>query len=202
MSQESPSERRYARTQELIIDAARELLVTQGIEGLSMRALADSVDYSPAALYTYFDSKEAILLAIRERGFSMLEAFIRGQIDVSVPLPERLYAIALAYLDFAQRYPEIYGLMFNTTLTGPEDLSDVTEESGFGGVAALLHQGIARGALVVPKGYTAETLAFHFWFTLHGIAMLRLSILQNAPPQFDALCRRALKAFVASFTAE
>ncbi|MRR32158.1 TetR/AcrR family transcriptional regulator, partial [bacterium] len=49
----SPSERRYQRTRQSILEAAQAILSEQGIEALSMRALAEKADYSPAALYKY-----------------------------------------------------------------------------------------------------------------------------------------------------
>ena len=51
----------YARTQQAILDAARAIIHEQGPDKLSMRAIADRIDYSPAGLYEYYGSKEEII---------------------------------------------------------------------------------------------------------------------------------------------
>jgi len=61
LDNKTPSERRYEKTRQGILSAARTLLLEGGVEAISMRTLADKVDYSPAALYKYFANKEEII---------------------------------------------------------------------------------------------------------------------------------------------
>ena len=55
-----------------ILDAARTLFVAEGYRNVSIRKIAERVGYSPAAIYSYFDSKDDIFLALAEEGFHML----------------------------------------------------------------------------------------------------------------------------------
>ena len=60
----SPRRRRHSKSQQVILDAAAKLIVQHGNEKLSLREVACQADYSPAALYEYFRSKEEILIAL------------------------------------------------------------------------------------------------------------------------------------------
>ena len=55
-----------------ILDAARTLFVAEGYQNVSIRKIAERIGYSPAAIYSYFDSKDDIFLALAEEGFHML----------------------------------------------------------------------------------------------------------------------------------
>src|SRR3954468_17808265 len=55
-----------------ILDAARELFVAEGFQNVSIRKIAERIEYSPAALYGYFASKDDIFFALAEEGFRLL----------------------------------------------------------------------------------------------------------------------------------
>src|SRR3954471_19238288 len=57
-----------------ILDAARELFVAEGYSNVSIRKIAEKIEYSPAAIYSYFPSKDDIFLALAEEGFRLLFA--------------------------------------------------------------------------------------------------------------------------------
>src|SRR5918995_1571884 len=52
-----------------ILDAARELFVAEGFQNVSIRKIAERIEYSPAAIYSYFPSKDDIFFALAEEGF-------------------------------------------------------------------------------------------------------------------------------------
>src|SRR6059058_2976758 len=55
-----------------ILDAARELFVAEGFRNVSIRKIAERIEYSPAAIYSYFPSKDDIFFALAEEGFRLL----------------------------------------------------------------------------------------------------------------------------------
>src|SRR6476619_5063646 len=57
-----------------ILDAARDLFVAEGYRNVSIRKVAEKIEYSPAAIYSYFPSKDDIFMALAEEGFRMLFA--------------------------------------------------------------------------------------------------------------------------------
>ena len=65
-------EREREATGRAILDAARDLFVAEGYQNVSIRKIAERIEYSPAAIYSYFPSKDDIFLALAEEGFRML----------------------------------------------------------------------------------------------------------------------------------
>ena len=65
-------EREREATGRAILDAARDLFVAEGYQNVSIRKIAEKIEYSPAAIYSYFPSKDDIFLALAEEGFRML----------------------------------------------------------------------------------------------------------------------------------
>ena len=64
--------RKRAARRDALLDHAAALIDSQGIEGLTMTALADAADYAPASLYTYFESRSALLAALQQRALTTL----------------------------------------------------------------------------------------------------------------------------------
>src|SRR4029079_4250593 len=69
-----------------ILDAARDLFVAEGYQNVSIRKIAEKIEYSPAAIYSYFPSKDDICLALTEEGFRML--FASAEVDGCAGSPE------------------------------------------------------------------------------------------------------------------
>jgi AcrR family transcriptional regulator len=95
-----------------ILDAARRLVQEEGIKGLTMRALGRAVGVTAPTLYDYFPSKEAVLDALFVQGTQILSNAFDGAIAGSPPGRERLWAIAVAYRQFALDHPDLYFLVF------------------------------------------------------------------------------------------
>ena len=98
-----------------ILDAARDLFVTEGYRNVSIRKIAEKIEYSPAALYGYFPSKDDIFYALAEEGFQLLHAGAPQAIDASLdglePLA-RIKAIFWHFYEFSRQQPEYFELMF------------------------------------------------------------------------------------------
>ncbi len=95
-----------------ILDAARELFVAEGYRNVSIRKIAEKVEYSPAALYSYFPNKDALFFALAEEGFRKLFEFTN---DPAVTTGDPLSAIRdgfLRYYQFSRQHPEYFDLMF------------------------------------------------------------------------------------------
>ena len=135
----SPRERRHEKTRQAILDAARKIIATEGTEALSMRAIAQRIDYSPAGLYEYFDSKEEIIGAVCAQGHRRLTEYMQ-RADPDLPPGELLLQLGLAYVDFAVRNPDFFLLMFTNPNTGVAP--GVNARPGDNGHAA--------GRLVIP----------------------------------------------------
>ena len=65
-------EREREAVSRAILDAARDLFVAEGYQNVSIRKIAERIEYSPAAIYGYFPSKDDIFFALAEEGFRLL----------------------------------------------------------------------------------------------------------------------------------
>jgi len=98
-----------------ILDAARDLFVAEGYDNVSIRKIAERIEYSPAAIYGYFPSKDDIFFALAEEGFRLLgdprlgEAQERLQ---TLPPLERVRALFWRLYEFSRQQPEYFALMF------------------------------------------------------------------------------------------
>ena len=106
-----PQTRRRQRVRQAFLDAARHLVVQNGPAGLSLREVARQTDYSPAALYEYFENRDALLEALITEGFEQLRQTFDAVPEALPPRP-RLIALGLAYIDFARQRPETFELLF------------------------------------------------------------------------------------------
>jgi len=98
-----------------ILDAARDLFVSEGYEHVSIRKIAERIEYSPAAIYSYFPSKDDIFYALAEEGFRLLGDPAIGQarerLEPLAPL-ERVRAVFWHLYEFSRQHPEYFALMF------------------------------------------------------------------------------------------
>ena len=94
-----------------ILDAARDLFVAEGYHNVSIRKIAERIEYSPAAIYSYFPSKDDIFFALAEEGFRMLMT-PGPQCGQQVDLLEAVRAPFWRMYEFSRSHPEYFALMF------------------------------------------------------------------------------------------
>ena len=96
-----------------ILDAARELFVAEGYRNVSIRKIAEKVEYSPAALYSYFPAKDDIFFALAEEGFRLLygKAEDLDALD-ALPALDRIRGMFWRLYEFSRQQPAYFALMF------------------------------------------------------------------------------------------
>ena len=98
-----------------ILDAARELFVAEGFQNVSIRKIAERIEYSPAAIYGYFPSKDDIFFALAEEGFRLLgnPASLRDDPKLKdASRLERIRAVFWRLHQFSREQPQYFALMF------------------------------------------------------------------------------------------
>lgn len=109
-------EREREAVSRAILDAARDLFVAEGYQNVSIRKIADRIEYSPAAIYSYFPSKDDIFYALAEEGFQLLfsgeaaEPCIEGD-DAGNPI-DCIRGAFWHFYQFSRKHPEYFALMF------------------------------------------------------------------------------------------
>jgi AcrR family transcriptional regulator len=167
-------EREKAETRRLIMEAAREMLISVGYAGVSMRKLAEEIEYSPAAIYVHFKDKDDL---IRQTCMEDFEALARAfaEMDWSSDPLERVRQLGRAYVRFGVEHPKQYLLMFMTEIPLQPDEQCLARKGdpAHDGYAALV--AAVRDAVVDPrwKGETdVELVAQTLWAGVHGLTSM------------------------------
>lgn len=176
-----PKERREREREETrtrILDAAREMFIAEGFEAVTMRGIADRIEYSPTAIYFHFRDKEALMRELCDTDFRTLAVELGSIATIPDPL-ERLRRVGHAYLQFGLEKPNHYRLMFMTPhppIVPEESSVDLgnPEEDAY----ALLKSIVAE--LVNTKRFRAELqdvelLAQTIWAGVHGVISLQIA---------------------------
>lgn len=170
----TPAERRRRKVRDSIISAAEAIFAEEGEAGLSMRRIAERIDYSPAALYKYFDSKEALYREIREQFFERLLGRMQ-QVCVDLQDGPLLCTKCMrAYVETGLEQPAHYKLAFG----GQWDDQDAPQEDSFAYAAAEhLHQMIEQS---IEAGWfrkaNLELASNSVWAASHGLTMLAVMV--------------------------
>ncbi|MBP0589030.1 TetR/AcrR family transcriptional regulator [Paraburkholderia sp. LEh10] len=188
---------------ERILDAARRIVMHEGFGALSMRKIADAIEYSPATLYLHFESRDAIARALCTEGYAQLLATFEPLIAIADPA-ERLKAIGRAYVAFGVAHPQTYRLIFmedpsytGAALVGGAGADAGTQDDAGDTAFRLLVEAIdalkAGGRL--PHAASSEVCGEALWATLHGIVALHLTcpVFPRAP--LEAVVDAALVAW-------
>jgi AcrR family transcriptional regulator len=172
-------ERDRAEVRERILVAAREMFMSDGFEAVTMRSIAERIEYSPPVIYSHFADKHTLIQELCNRDFRALaQAFGRiGRIDDPI---ERLRSIGFAYVDFALEHAEQYRFMF-MTVKSAEDMEAVhaeikrnPEEDAYAFLRNTVAEGIAAGRFR-PDFTDSEELAQIAWASAHAVVSLMLA---------------------------
>jgi AcrR family transcriptional regulator len=112
MGTKERQQRERDRVRQAILTAARDLFLAEGYRNVSMRKIAERIEYSPAAIYSYFASKDDIFFALAEEGFRLLAEVGLGSMKTVADPLERLRRGLWAFYQFSKTYPEHFELMF------------------------------------------------------------------------------------------
>ncbi len=173
------NDRQKEELREVILTAARQIVVHNGFAALSIRKLAKEIGYAPGTIYLYFENRDTLTREICLQGFAELSEQLDSVVEMADP-QERLIALLHAYADFAIQHPETYRLSFMEDPKFAEEMmraAPLEEENGAGrraftliveAVAALQQSGTIRAE------EDAQLLAEMFWTSIHGVVSLKL----------------------------
>jgi len=150
MSSKERRERLKVKVHKQILEAAMGIIKNEGSESLSIRKIADSIEYSPPIIYSYFLNKEAVLIELSKQGYTMLINIIQSELALVTGPKERFEAMLMAYVDFAMKEPELYQLMY----TVGASVADVGK--AFPALATFINLFREQIQLVAKKDTSAE----------------------------------------------
>lgn len=156
-----------------LINAASSILKEDGVEGLSMRKLADKVGVSRTAPYHHFKDKNELLCAIAVAGFQSQETSLIRLQNGEESARQRFTDYVYQYIEFADQEREIYDLMYGRSIWSSgeptqalKDASRHTFKSWLDWVEELQEE------KVLPKNNSALRVGQACWASLHGLSRL------------------------------
>ena len=153
-----------------ILETAMKLFLKEGFERVTLRSIAQAIEYSPATIYLYFKDKNEILFALQTIGFEKLIKEQAAVLSVKDPW-KRLRKHGKVYTAFALKNPEYYDLMF--IMRGPaKKMKEKNWEAGRRSYG-LLRENVKE---CMDTGYlrkaNLDVATFAFWSLTHGVASL------------------------------
>lgn len=167
-------EREKEEKRRLILGAAQKLFLENGFEKVSIRNIADAIEYSPATIYLYYKDKNELLYAIHQIGFTKMVEEFQTALQIEKPF-DRLVEMGRRYFQFALENPELFDLMF--IMTAPMDAlackNDIWDEGkmAFNMLVTCVQDCIDAG---VFKPQDAEVASLMIWSSVHGYTALFL----------------------------
>ena len=168
-------EKRYLRQE--ILDAASELFVKEGYENVSMRRIAEKIEYSPTTIYLHFKDKAELLEQVCQETFSRLSGILAELTERSAEPLERLRSGLLAYIQFGLANPHQYRATFMMPL--PEVFKaekyhqpDSPGLQTFDFLRRCVYDCIAAGKL---RKMDPELVSQTLWAGIHGVTSLLIT---------------------------
>jgi AcrR family transcriptional regulator len=183
------------------MDAARELFVRDGYESVSMRKIAEAIEYSPTAIYQHFADKAELMQQLCQHDFKSLAHLFQDLAAIDDPI-ERIRQTGRSYIRFAARFPNHYRFMFMTPhaeVQGECEMQAAFEndpqknnpnENSYLFLLLACEQAIKEGRLrkeLTDPHLVAQT----FWGAVHGVASIDVTFKNDSWIQMPDLETRA-----------
>ena len=177
---------------ERMISAAEELFLLDGVEGVSMRKIADKVGVTAPAIYRHFKDKDELLGELISVGLKILQDYLEPALQAEGPF-ERLEQLIDRYFDFALEQPKYFDLAFLVPSHGMRMADELARHnrSTFMFAVQQVHQCMEQG--IFKKSDPLET-SIMVWASAHGmVTLFRMERFGENPEQFRAIFRRTIQ---------
>jgi AcrR family transcriptional regulator len=183
-----------------ILDASMKLFVEEGFENVTIRRIADIIEYSPTTVYLYFKDKDEIFEGLHDEGFQKMQEFNGSLSSIQNPLL-RLHKMGENYIQFGMENPEYYNLMF---ILG-EPMKKILEPGcAWKPGDAAIDRLKATVTECMDKGYLAKgdpiLVSLSVWSFVHGLVSLairqRLEKFVEPPDMIVSVMKQSLNWFI------
>jgi len=177
-----PNGRGAGASEEAILEATRDLLAEKGLQGLSMRALAERVGVSATAIYHYFENKDELVRRVVQGGFhrfgEYLEEAQRAHPKGSL---ERVRAVGEGYLQFALENHAYFRVLFSLEHPDPHSLDDLPEGGGYGLLRQAVVDAMDAGTM---RTIDPDLMVMFLWSLTHGLLTISMACRIDHCPEF------------------
>lgn len=179
----SRREKEILEQRQAIIDESWKIIQEEGWQALSIRKIAEAINYSVPIIYKHFENKEAIVEYFSKEGFKLLSKELKDSLSENSSAEDNLRNIALAYWHFASNHTKYYRIMFGLGIPACETInsSEEMKSSSNQMLNAIDKVLIHHKNTAVDKHLKLKT----FWSMLHGfiaIDLLSNHKISNTPP--------------------
>lgn len=160
----------HGALRQLLIDTALDLLDRDGVEAVTIRAVARASGVSHAAPANHFADRRTLLTALAVQCFADLAAGASAARDAASPAPRaRIIAFADAYVAYALAHPKRYRMMWRMDMLDPDD-------AALAELIDALYAGVEQDVLALPHGQSddATTLLIALSSVVHGYVAMRI----------------------------
>jgi AcrR family transcriptional regulator len=186
-------------TRTSILEAALRIVKEEGWQALSMRKIADVIEYTAPIIYEYFANKEAILLELTRMGYLKLAKELEEVKSQHTNPADQLEVMWLAYWNFAFANKEIYQGMFGITTSCACDMVNKLPEAELpwdiisASIGELMKIDDMDSEIICTKYYT-------FWSIVHGLVSINLLDRGNSDDINRQVLRDAITGIIRSIT--
>ena len=179
-----------------ILEAAFKIVKNEGWQALSMRKIAEEIEYTAPIIYEYFANKEAILEELNRKGFILLTGKMQEASDKATSTEDKLEAVWMAYWNFAFAEKELYQLMFGVSMNccsqqkGPEIAGPTNLVNDLISKLTQGVEGIDEQESEICRWY------YTYWSIVHGLISINLTNRGTS----DRLNRRILQDTIRGIT--
>ncbi len=171
MGTEDRKEREKLEMRQLIVKTAMQLFIEKGMDNVSIRAIAEKIEYSPGSIYSYFKDKGEIIHAIHTEGFERLYALQKTLDGVTNPV-DKLAQMGRLYMKFALENRDYYDLMFIAKGVGEKITEKQEWEVGNRSYDYLRETVKACIEQEYINDPNIDAVTFGIWGFVHGMAAL------------------------------
>lgn len=175
-----PPDRRARHREQVrreILEAAGKLFAEQGYEAVSVRKIAQKIDYSPGAIYLYFQDKADLLNQLCEDTFTQLIEHIERQTAGDREPLDGLLRGTRAYIDFGLEHPAQYIVTFISPPKRARNAPDIPFEGSMGQRCFQCLEAAVQGCADsgLAPGINVKTTSCTWWAAIHGLTSLLIA---------------------------
>lgn len=162
-----------------ILEAAWLQVLSDGWQSLSIRKIADAIEYSVPVIYNHFENKEAILFEFTKEGFQKLAETLSAVKNQHTNPSRQLEAMAHAYWDFAFEHQEYYQLMFGLGIPTCDRVNQIAEMKQ---MSMVMISSIQEAIALSAKKDADFFLKYHTYISiLHGLVSIQMIQKEGKP---------------------
>lgn len=191
-------QRQQEKIRTTILEQSWQIVEEEGWQALSIRKIADAIEYSTPVVYKHFESKDAIVEAFVKEGYALLAGKLSEATAERNHPNQQLVAISQAYWEFALQYPKHYQIMYGLGIPTCEMVFKIDEIKRVSDVICkTMEEAIKAGKNPAMDSHLKSTT---FWSILHGLVAISMISEPGCPEKAKLTLADAVDGFIKALT--